>query len=299
MSNIYNLKKYDLVISQTWFKNNHGICGHTFEMIEYFWILKDYFNVCILNTENISIQDFKTAIISKYNFNKDEVSLIINSIVSVHKPKLMLCSSILLVDGGYFAMKNTIIFNKMFQFACGNKSIKNNTNENIYILQDHRIYDKAKVNSIEYRKKILFSRLKKVKKHQNRTLIYATKNCRNLSDNYYKNILNTFEDNFLILTNEENTLSFINDRIEQIKMPVPNLFEQFNKYIYTPIERQFDCSPRFIAECKYYNIEVVYDVNYIDKGLESRKEDLKNIKTIDLKNDDNIIDIIKQYYTKQ
>jgi len=112
MSNIYNLKKYDLIISQTWFKNNHGICGHTFEMVEYFWILKDYFNICILNTENISIQDFKTAIISKYNFNKDEVSLIINSF-----NRILLCSNVLIVDGDYFSMSDTIIFNKMFLFA--------------------------------------------------------------------------------------------------------------------------------------------------------------------------------------
>jgi len=225
MSNIYNLKKYDLIISQTWFKNNHGICGHTFEMVEYFWILKDYFNICILNTENISIQDFKTAIISKYNFNKDEVSLIINSIVSAYKPKILLCSNVLIVDGDYFSMSDTIIFNKMFLFACGNKSIKNNTNKNIFVLQDHRIYDKAEVNSIEYRKKILFSRLKKVKNHQNRTLIYATKNCRNLSNEYYKNLLSSYNDDFLVLTNEENKLSFVNKRITQIKMPVKYRFE--------------------------------------------------------------------------
>ena len=296
MSKIVNLKKYDLVLTYSWYNNNnHGICGHTFEVIDYFWILKDYFDVCLLIADDISENIFIDAIKSKYNFTEDEVKIIINCTVFSLKPLAVLSSNILFTDGGVKGMKNTsLMYDNMFQFSCGNFDNKYNTLKNVYILQDHRVYEKAKVNSINYVKKILFSKLKKIKSHDERTLIYATKNCRNLSDEYYYSLLNKYEDNFLVITNTENKLSFQSDRITQIEMPVPDVFEKFNKYIYTPIERQFDCSPRFIAECQYYNIEVLYDINYVDKGLEARREDLKHIESISLNSNDEIIQILKE-----
>lgn len=298
MSKIVNLKEYDLVLTYTWYaNNNHGICGHTFEVLEYFWILKDYFNVCILISDDISKKNIEESIKSKYNFTANEIEFILNHTKFHLKPKVVLCRKILFTDGAAQRIMDEenvkIFFDKMFLFACGYIPIKDNKNKDIFVLQDHRVYTKAKVNSVEYRKKMLFSKFKTVKTHQNRTLIYATKNCRGLTDEYYYNLLEKYNDDFLVLTNTENTLTFNNDRITQIQMPVPNIFEQFNKYIYTPISRQFDCSPRFIAECKHYGIEVIYDIDYIDKGLEARRADMKNMSTINLCKKDDIINIIK------
>ncbi len=297
MSKIVDLSKYTIVVTHTWHNSiDHGICGHTFEIIDYFWVIKDFFNACILMVEDISPKTFENAIRSKYNFTDNEIDCILSHTVFKYKPLLLKCNNVLIVDGNLQNINSkNIIFNKAFLFACGYIPIKNNKNKKVYVLQDHRIYEKAEVNSIEYVKKILFSRMKIITKHENKTLIYATKNCRLLSDEYYLNLLKKYDDDFLVLTNKENRLSLINDRITQIDMPVPNIFEKINKYIYTPISRHFDCSPRFIAECKYYGIDVIYDdIVYHDKGLEARKSDINNIDTISLNSKDNIIDIIRE-----
>ena len=82
-------------------------------------------------------------------------------------------------------------------------------------------------------------------------------------------------------------------------MPVNNIFEKFNTYIYTPTRDKFDCSPRFIAECNFYKKGILYhnineDYLKIDTGLRYRKYDIENdFKSITLQDDDNIIKIIK------
>jgi hypothetical protein len=68
------------------------------------------------------------------------------------------------------------------------------------------------------------------------------------------------------------------------------------KFYYTKVNKKFDCSPRFIAECEYYNKEVVYLIDYLeeDKGLFWRKYDIENnFKSIFLNENDEIIKIIK------
>jgi hypothetical protein len=59
MPKILNLdNNYDLWLSYTWSKNNHGICGHTFEVIDYYYILKKHFKVGILIGEDIDWEIF-------------------------------------------------------------------------------------------------------------------------------------------------------------------------------------------------------------------------------------------------
>jgi len=57
------------------------------------------------------------------------------------------------------------------------------------------------------------------------------------------------------------------DNVEQIVAPVDNFMEKFDTYIYTPVERKFDCSPRLITECSFYKKNIILNVNYVDKGL--------------------------------
>jgi hypothetical protein len=84
-------------------------------------------------------------------------------------------------------------------------------------------------------------------------------------------------------------------------MPVENIFEKFDTYIYTPTKGSFDCSPRFIAECKYYNKNIIYhdiDENYlnVDTGLKFRKYDIdNNFKSLLLNENDEIVSILKKY----
>ena len=175
-------------------------------------------------------------------------------------------------------------------FACGNREIKNNNKSNVWVLQDNRVYEPVKCNGINYKKKILFNRLKSIGKSNNQSLLYATKNCRHIKDfQQYKKY-----GKLLAIVN------VIPKPIEGINFvipPIENLFEKFDTYIYTPVDRKWDCSPRFIAECKHYGKKVIYhNIDYWeeDHGLRVRKWDIDNdFDSLHLKDNDNIIEILK------
>ena len=114
MSVIYNLLDKDIYLSYSWdqFKDsNHGICGHTFEVIDYFWILKDYFNVGIFIADTSITQEiFLRAITSKYDFNKTEIEFILKNTKFVkNKPKLIQANNIIFTDGGMPQLKKITI----------------------------------------------------------------------------------------------------------------------------------------------------------------------------------------------
>lgn len=74
--------------------------------------------------------------------------------------------------------------------------------------------------------------------------------------------------------------------IHEDKLPVSNIFDRFDTYIYTPTPKSWDCSSRFIPECKFYKKDVlltrraeyqlypedceVYDDPKTDYGLRTR-----------------------------
>lgn len=297
MAKILSLSR-QLTLTYSWSTVNHGICGHTYEVIEYYWILKDFFDVEILLCEDITPEIFKEAIEDKYNFSKKEVKKILNNTTFHLRPSLVQGKNILFTDGGIKSMNNkTLLFNNIFMFACGDKEIQHITKENYHVLQDGRVYEPC-TREISYKKKILFSRFKKIKLSDDKTLIYATKNCRNVEIDMYNDIENDQyrhgKDSFLILASEQP--KGLSDKFTYEEMPVKNLFSKFSSYIYTPVPRHFDCSPRFIAECKFYDKEVIYyKIDYIDedRGLYWRKHDIEHeFETLYLTNDDDIINII-------
>ena len=288
----------DLWLTYSWSSNNHGICGHTFEVIEYYYILMDIFKVGILLAEDITKSDFRKSIESKYDFSKDEVDKIIKNTILSKRPRLVKGRNILFTDGGIRSTKDVILlFDNIIHFSCGDLEIKNNTEDNVWILEDHRVYEKAKVNSINYVKKILFDHFTIPDTHADKTLVYATKNCRDLSSNDYME-LNSLYDNLIDLTNQENRPTQEYENIEFLIPPISDIFSKFNKYVYTPISRKWDCSPRFIAECKYFNIKVeYYNIDYldVDLGLRVRKADIgSDFNSLYLRANDNIIPILKE-----
>lgn len=283
--------KYDLWLSYSWSNNNHGICGHTYEVIDYYHILKKHFKVGILLCEDINWATFELSIKSKYDFTDTEMQDIKDNTVFNNRPNLIKGNNILFTDGGVVNMEPiTLLFNNIFYFACGNKEIKDNDKSNVYILQDDRVYEPVKRNGINYKKRILFDRLKSIGESKDQVLLYATKNCRNIS-------------NFVQYTKYGKIIAIVNsipkpvNDIEFLIPPVDNIFEQFNTYVYTPISRKWDCSPRFIAECKHYNKKVIYhNIDYWeeDHGLRVRKWDIDNdFDSLHLKDNDNIIEILK------
>lgn len=281
---IANFSEYDLVITYSWGHNDHGICGHTFEAIEYYWILKHHFKCALFFAEEIDV-DFLLK--SKYNFTEGEREELLKDTYFIHKPKLIVAKNILFTDGGMHKLKHIVVkANNKIAFTCSNFELAGYT-----VLNDNRIYSKQDYN---YKKKILFDKLKTISTEQNKTLLYATNNCRAITDTMYKD-LTTRDEEFLCLVNQVPRESYTN--IEFKVVPIDNIFEQFNKYMYTPVPRQFDCSPRFLAECRWYGKEIeFYNIDYWEKdlGLKYRWYDIENdFKSIELTIQDEIVDIIK------
>jgi len=65
--------------------------------------------------------------------------------------------------------------------------------------------------------------------------------------------------------------------IKQVVAPVENFMEQFDTYIYTPVSRHFDCSPRLLTECFLYRKKVITNISYADDtGFNVRYNDCIN-----------------------
>jgi hypothetical protein len=295
MSKIIRLDpSYDLWLTYSWSNTNHGICGHTFEVVDYYYILKDNFKTGILLAEDINWETFEQSIRSKYSFSEEEIADIKSNTVFANKPTLVQGKNILITDGGVINMQSvTLLFDNIFYFACGNKEIKDNDKDNVWVLQDYRVYEPVQRNGIDYKKRILFDKMRTIGPSADQVLVYATKNCRDITD------YSTFESYgkpVLVITNIENKPK---DRkgFTFVTPPVENLFEQFSTYIYTPVKRKWDCSPRFIAECKYYGKEVVFhNIDYWDEdhGLRVRQWDIENdFDSLYLRSCDDIVNILK------
>jgi hypothetical protein len=276
------------------------MCGHTFEVIEYYMILKDKFKTGILITDSeITWGVFECAILSKYNFSDIEIEDIKRNTRFAGKPKLLKGRNILFTDGGMSSVKNNIVlFDNIIYFACGDLNIKNNDANNTWVLQDNRVYDKVLKNGINYKKKILFDRFKKIDNSKKQYLLYGTKNCRDIDIKNYKEIVDKYGSNIIAITNKKNQPKIRIDGINFVIPPVTDIFENFVTYIYTETNKKWDCSPRFICECQYYGKEVVYhNINYLeqDKGLYWRKWDLENdFDSLYLTKSDEIITILKK-----
>ena len=315
-SKIKSIIDYDLVISTSWHNPNnneapeHGISGHTFEMIEYFWYTKMYMNSCLLWTETMNEELLLSVLESKYNFNEKEIEIILSHSIYMFRPKILRVKNILLVDGSINRDKGIVlIYDHMFLFSCGSRDNHLISNKKITILQDYRIYESG-ARTKNYKKKILFNRLKSVRNVKHQSFLYLTTNCRYLSVDEVKKCIKSFDHIFahchdrgwIIGTNNIDTYSSLEkDGYAKVKkLPIENFMEEFNHYVYTPVERRFDCSNRLLAECKYYDkIISLYNVDddYLeqDLGLKYRLEDIKDLDSISLirKDRDEIIDILR------
>ncbi len=68
-------EKYELCLSYTWGPIPQGMCGHLFECIEYYYVLKNHFNCCIFIGEEISKDYIQKTIEDKYTFNSEEIKI--------------------------------------------------------------------------------------------------------------------------------------------------------------------------------------------------------------------------------
>lgn len=308
---------YDCYLSMTWMKdNNHGICGHVYEIIDYYLLLSKKFKIGILICEDMSWDILERCIRSKYELNESQIYDIKNNCYFCNRPKYIFGknTNILFVDGGllnalvpqgvYLMVKN------IFSFKCNYVDTHYNLPyDNVTLLQDNRVYSgKDNDIAINYVKKIGFKYYKACAPVcTNTALLYCTTNCRQVCNVSILDIIFQYGfKHYMLLTNDRKQYESIAESFPQItfpEMPVQDIFTKFDTYIYTPTgeglaRRKFDCSPRFVAECAHYGKSVIYhgiDEEYlsIDTGLKWRRHDIEhNFQSLYLDDSDELIDIL-------
>jgi len=289
-------EQYDLCLSYSWGPINQGMCGHLFECIEYYYILKEHYKLCIFIPEKISEQYIRKTIEDKYTFTDDEVNDIISNIIIGDGPFILKGGNLLLVDAGFSKLTNRhLLFNNIMAFPCADMAFKDKAG--ITVFQDDRLYGTDSLcTTHNYIKKILLDKYRPIgESAENVNLVYATKNARGLDESIYSELSEKYPGDFLLLTNTE-IKTKLSDRYTLEEMPVKNLFEKFSTYIYTPVSKKYDCSPRFLVECKYYGKEVIFhEIDYwdIDLGLRWRVHDIEHdYQSLFLRDDDPIVELI-------
>lgn len=290
---IYNIpREYDIVITYTWAQVNHGkVSGHIFEVIDYYLLLRKFYKVCIFIGDGKTYEDIMTLVRDKYK-DIDEMK----DIFFYNNPKILNAKdqTVIITDGAapyIFNRGGYIYYSNLILFRCGKvPSLKPlESKPNVYILQDSRIYKPdPKLNCIDYTKKILFDQLKDKTEEGDSAFLYLTSNCRKYNIEEVKDYYSF--NKYLVCRDKA----------------IPDLINKINAYIYTPVfcegsglsidKYKFDCSPRLIAECKYYNIPVYYyNIDYEDKGLEARRFDIENnFQSLHLNSSDYIFNLLEE-----
>lgn len=265
---ILNLRQYDVVLT-TAFEFKYGICGHIFELIDYYYAIKTYTDLvpCILLSDGTTLEEFRAAIEQKYD------GVVIDNIIFHPKPKVLIANNLVVVDGSP-RMRNAEIYAKnVFLFRCSESDFTYFTKgkANVFLLQDYEVYDDRPQFAIDYKKKILFSQYKKYPCAVNDTaMFYLSSVCRSIPQaEIEKSIAKHGFSNNIILTDNPSLYTLPN----VYRIPVSNVWSMFNTYIYTSVPRKIDCSSRFILECAFYGKDVIYDIDYFDRALEVRKKD--------------------------
>jgi hypothetical protein len=268
MASIVNLKAYDIVLT-TSYEFKFGVCGHLYEMIDYYWAIKNWTNLnpCILLADGTTIEEFDNAVAQKYDNIK------IDKVVYNPQPKVIIANNLLIVDGSPRLRDAELLVSNIFLFRCSESDFSYYKGKNVFLLQDNEIYDDrpSDVTIVNYKKKILFTKYKQYSNTVTDTaMFYLTSVCRALSHNELVTAIKKhgFQNN-IVLTDDPSMykLDFV------YRVPVDNMWNMFSTYIYTRVPRQIDCSSRFILECMHYGKNVIYDIDYYDRALEVRKKD--------------------------
>lgn len=270
--------------------SDHGVSGHLFELIEYFYYLRFYKRVSaeILIPFEFNIAEFKESL-EKYKFTPSEVAIILDNLTILHKPRLVQANTVVFVDGivsyrpgVHIAAKNVVLF------RCARHCSWERAN---IVLQDSRLYDDLP-NSAHYTKKILFPKFRECSTPEEKVgLIYGTRNCRELPKDFLSCNLSEYSKILVISEKPYNFGGIFTD----LKPPVHGIFDLFTDYLYTPVGgycEPFDCSPRLPAECKFYGkgfklLAPLY------RGLDVRLYDIEtDFSRVQLTDKDNFIDFL-------
>jgi len=267
------------------------ICGHTFEVMDYYLLLKDNgYNAKILIFDKFKNKNkLFNAWEDKYvlddypNYKKDVIfkNINFNSINRLYIPGYLIITSG--IDIFWDQIFKTLT-KKIISFQCEEFDYSEYLKfKNFYLLRDERIYQNknSSEKTFNYLKKIYFKRYKKINNIKTKkTLVYVNSKLKDLSEDQIRFFIKNYKiENILfisgtILTKEQEQKYLKYGELKYA--PVENLFDQFDNYLVTPNTRNFDCSPRFVAECKFYNKEIFVPFNpKEDLGFYWRWYDIK------------------------
>ena len=305
MTTILNTKQYDLVFA-TSFETVHGVTGHVFEMIEYcFMCRRNSINAAIALLDGTDISLLIGLLTSKYNFNQEEVADLTANIIVFTHPKIILANNFCIVDGSPRVNGCTIYADNVFLLRCydgeldffsNNKSIKRT-----HLLQDFSMYteryEHLNIEVIDYNKKLLWDRYHKPKTVKTNTaMFYMMNRCKARPvDEVAGYIAKHTFDHYLIITDiPERYQSLKSNQVSIEVVPVDNLFEKFDTYIYTPVTK-VDCSPRFMVECAAFGKDIIYEIDYLDPGILARQRGIEaGVETLLLKDNDPFIKYVNR-----
>jgi len=316
------MKKYDIGFGFMCYHLNNGCFYDTFE---YFCLFKSlgydccFFMIVTPETEKdmmMSLEDrydfddsFKEHI---YHFDFFEATNVYNKkifplrcktffIPGVSALDCMISSNLLMAYKTMYVM-----YDRPYEYLSDEFHRKKGFYKNINILYDSRIIDKLNgFRNIHYVKKINFSIFKRIEKSDDKTCLslYCDHKCYNVD--FILKIIEEFKDQeFFIYTKSFGKFdikyySLIkNKRVTLEQAPISNFMEKFNRFLYLPSVRGFDPSPRLLAECKYYNKDIIIygeeRIKTIKDGGYYRLLDINKLEEVDLNKGDQIIGIYEE-----
>lgn len=283
-------ESYDVLLT---FSPMDEVSGHWFEMFEYYAYLKEHgFRPFMLFFSPMKKEIIRKTLEDKYNYPLADFDCIFNE-------KIIACPHAVCIvcDGNFSSIQQksiNIISRKTLGFGCGYAEYPG---RNITYLLDTRIYGKVPYG-VHYTKKIFADIIKVPEKcNENIGLFYLKRMCRKVEKSFIAEAIADLKqfDRFVIMSHHLEDYSGISQKIDLVNIPCQNFFENFSAYIYTPVPRKFDCSPRLIAECNLFGRDVIYyKIDYTDEGLETRKKDIED-GSCWMRENDQIIEIIRKF----
>lgn len=299
---------YDVVLT---FSPTSEITGHVFEVFDYYLFLRDRFKVAMLFLGSMSPEKLKTAFETKYIYKFDDIAkdFIWYSEENLKHGKNIFCfdteTFVLLCDGNIQALESwkiVLLTKKLYGFLCFQneqltRGVGSQLSKSITYLQDSRIYRQTSAfKTIDYVKKLPFKHYRIASREFDNTgMIYMTFTCRKISpytvlDYHWKS---GCKKTLLVVPEKLDQYDGL-EGIEQVEAPVENFFGKFDTYIYTPVARHFDCSPRLVTECFLQKKKVLINLDYVDLGLQTRVKDCQeDLESLNLKDGDKIVSIIE------
>lgn len=299
MSKVIDLCNHKLVLA-TGLQARHGVSGHTFEMIEYWWYFRqhgiDAAIMCTAHKPDV-VMDLARG---RYTFTESELHDLSNALVDGTDVLLARLPVVIWVDGSISYHKSaTAVASAHLAFACNNTQDFDRID---LLLGDVRLYD---MPCVHYIKKILFGKFKPVRRPEGKiAMLYCKTQARKVTQEYIDALPLRFDyDRFLLVTDDRSISC--PPKVEIIPSPDADIMSKFSAYIYSPLVVNWahnvaglgDCSPRFPAECAFYGREFVVDAP-VNRGLAVRMDDMKTLAKITLTADDALISYVAPYLRK-